>query len=117
MREDGNPRNQNRMSERAHPNESLLPQPGQSDSYNPTFHPLPGQWAQDQLNGVNIPKPNNVAMRVVDGSVEQGTELSRALKAEKAQHDYWLQYQGVIPGKPVYADPREIQNTLLPRDI
>lgn len=117
MREDGDPQNRNRMSQQPQHNKSLLPQPGQSDTFSPTFHPLPGQWAQDQLNGVPIPKPQSVGMRVVDGSVEEGTELSRALKAEKAQHDYWMQWQGVIPGKPVYADPREIQNTLLPRDI
>jgi hypothetical protein len=88
------------------PLDSLKPQPGQYDSYDPKFHPLPGQWAQDQLDGKS---KQNTRRR----HVEQ-TEIQRALQAEAKQHEYWEQWQGVKPGKPVYEDPRAFQNTLLP---
>jgi len=42
------------------------------------------------------------------------TEIQRALAAERAQHEYWEEWQGVRPGKAVYEDPRAWQNTLLP---
>lgn len=89
---------------------TLKPQPGQYDSYNPTFHPLPGQWAQDQLNGTG----RYSSSQTNHGSGHQGTEISRAIAAEKAQHEYWEKWQGVTPGRPVYEDPRAFQNTLLP---
>jgi hypothetical protein len=42
------------------------------------------------------------------------TELHKALAAERAQHEYWEQWQGIKPGKAVYENPRAWQNTLLP---
>lgn len=87
---------------------TLKPQPGQSNSYNPTFHPLPGVWAREQLerNVQYTDKPRNT-------HAEQ-TELQRALQAEHKQHEYWEEWQGVKPGKAIYENPRELQNTLLP---
>lgn len=94
------------------PMNTLKPQPGQENSYNPKFHPLPGDWAKEQLMG--------------NGSMEKGgshqpkhtghsqTEIQRALQAEAAQHNYWEEWQGVTPGKAVYENARELQNTLLP---
>lgn len=89
---------------------TLKPQPGQYDSYNPTFHPLPGEWAKNQLDG------NSSTMHKKTSSTpsRHSTELSRALAAERSQHEYWEEWQGVTPGKPVYEDPRAFQNTLLP---
>jgi hypothetical protein len=46
--------------------------------------------------------------------ISEKTEISRALAAERAQHEYWEEWQGVKPGKAVYENPRELQNTLLP---
>jgi hypothetical protein len=95
---------------------TLLPQPGQTNSYNPTFHPLPGVWAQEQLA-----KPPKYEESVkTTGQTEavtsnrHQTQLDRALSSERQQHEYWEQWQGVTPGKPVYEDPRAFQNTLLP---
>lgn len=91
------------------PMNTLKPQPGQYDSYNPKFHPLPGQWAQDQLNGTA-----QYARSREKSSTSETTEIQRALQAERAQHEYWEEWQGVKPGKAVYENPREMQNTLLP---
>ncbi len=90
------------------PMNTLKPQPGQYGSYNPTFHPLPGDWAKEQLNG-----RSTATSQTMSGS-STSTELQKALSAENAQHEYWEEWQGVKPGKAVYADPREMQNTLLP---
>lgn len=90
------------------PMNSLKPQPGQSNSYNPKFHPLPGEWAQEQLN-----KSMTYTDNARKGNAEK-TELQRALDAERAQHEYWEEWQGVKPGKAIYENPRELQNTLLP---
>lgn len=87
---------------------TLRPQPGQSDSYTRTFHPLPGQWAQQQMAGTSQPSRGESR----HGSAP--TDLSRALSAERSRHEYWERWQGVTPGKPVYEDPRAFQNTLLP---
>lgn len=91
--------------------DSLKPQPGQYDSYRPKFHPLPGDWAKEQLQrGVtyrDTPETNGLI-------VSSQTEIERALAAERAQHEYWEKWQGVTPGKAVYENPRESQNTLLP---
>jgi hypothetical protein len=87
---------------------TLLPQPGQYDSYNPTFHPLPGEWAQQQLSGKTQTRNEHTE------SNKPQTEIKRALAAERAQHEYWEEWQGVTPGKAVYEDPRAFQNTLLP---
>jgi hypothetical protein len=90
---------------------TLKPQPGQYDSYNPTFHPLPGEWAKQQLQGVHVSQTTTGSSHA---SKQPQTEIQRAIAAEKAQHEYWEKWQGVIPGKPVYEDPRAFQNTLLP---
>lgn len=92
------------------PLNTLKPQPGQEDSYNPKFHPLPGDWAKEQLNGMG----QHVRSQEKSSTLGTKTEIQRALQAEAAQHDYWEQWQGVTPGKAVYENPRELQNTLLP---
>ena len=91
------------------PLNTLKPQPGQYDTYHPKFHPLPGEWAKDQLNG-KISMPAHSQKHIGRSQ----TEIQRALSAEKAQHEYWEEWQGIHPGKPVYEDPRAFQNTLLP---
>ena len=91
------------------PMNTLKPQPGQSNSYNPKFHPLPGEWAREQLSGSMRQFPQ---LRME--SIPQRTELQKALAAEERQHRYWEEWQGVTPGKAVYENPRELQNTLLP---
>lgn len=91
------------------PMNTLKPQPGQYDSYNPKFHPLPGPWAKEQMeSGASF------STKTKKSSQGNQTELQRALAAERAQHEYWMDWQGVTPGKAVYEDPREMQNTLLP---
>lgn len=90
------------------PMNTLKPQPGQTNSYDPKFHPLPGDWAKEQLTGKSQYAHNEPRI-----NAEQ-TEIQRALNAERAQHEYWEEWQGVKPGKPVYENPREMQNTLLP---
>lgn len=92
------------------PINTLKPQPGQYDSYNPKFHPLPGVWAQEQLSG-KIPTTRGTGGGT---GTETRTELQRALASEREQHEYWEKWQGVTPGKAVYEDPRAWQNTLLP---
>lgn len=91
------------------PMNTLKPQPGQTNSYDPKFHPLPGPWAQEQLNGTAQ------YARSKETSNKSGTtEIRRALDAERTQHEYWEEWQGVRPGKAIYENPRELQNTLLP---
>lgn len=92
------------------PMNTLKPQPGQSNSYNPKFHPLPGDWAKSQLDGKSAsatPSGNAIGLKRL-------TEIGKALAAERAQHRHWEEWQGVTPGQPVYENPREMQNTLLP---
>jgi hypothetical protein len=98
---------------------TLKPQPGQSDSYNPTFHPLPGVWAKEQIaKGVQYESyeesPKSSTKPGLSTSSSSRTEIQRALADERSQHRYWEEWQGVTPGKPVYEDPRAFQNTLLP---
>ena len=93
------------------PMNSLKPQPGQWGEYNPKFHPLPGQWAKEQLSESNSATKYSAER---SGTKMHSTEIERALAAERAQHEYWEEWQGVKPGKPVYENPRELQNTLLP---
>lgn len=88
---------------------TLKPQPGQSNQYDPKFHPLPGDWAREQLQG----KKNSYEYQSHETRQPQ-TEIQRALASERAQHEYWEEWQGVKPGKAVYENPRELQNTLLP---
>ena len=91
------------------PLNTLKPQPGQYDSYHPKFHSLPGQWAQDQLNGMVQHSSSQKT-----SSTNRTTEIQRAIASERAQHEYWEEWQGMKPGKAVYEDPRAWQNTLLP---
>lgn len=93
------------------PMNTLKPQPGQYDSYNPKFHPLPGEWAKEQLSN---PQASMSSSQTRSGTRAKSTEIQRALAAERAQHEYWEEWQGIKPGKPVYENPREMQNTLLP---
>lgn len=90
---------------------TLKPQPGQTAYYDRKFHPLPGKWAQEQMNSTEgsytNPSDKNRTSR-------SSTEIDRALAAEREQHAYWEKWQGVTPGTPVYEDPRAWQNTLLP---
>lgn len=92
------------------PLNSLKPQPGQYESYAPKFHPLPGEWAKQQMNGSMEKSGSHQPKRTGNSQ----TEIQKALADERAQHDYWEKWQGVTPGKPVYEDPRAFQNTLLP---
>lgn len=101
------------------PLNTLKPQPGQYDSYHPKFHPLPGVWAKEQLNGMGTQfssMKEGRTSQTTHGSHGSGkqTEIQRALAAERAQHDYWEEWQGIKPGRAVYEDPRAFQNTLLP---
>lgn len=93
------------------PMNTLKPQPGQQDSYNPKFHPLPGEWAKQQLSGKSSMESSHQTGSSTSGSQ---TEIQRAIQAEAAQHNYWEEWQGVVPGKAMYENPRELQNTLLP---
>lgn len=94
------------------PLNTLKPQPGQYNSYHPKFHPLPGQWAKEQMMGNGYAERGGSRRQKHTG--DSRTEIDRALASEKAQHDYWEEWQGVKPGKAVYEDPRAFQNTLLP---
>jgi hypothetical protein len=91
------------------PLETLKTQPGQSDSYNPSFHPLPGPWAQKQL------EQGDSYHRKAGSTSSKSTELQRALAAENQQHEYWENYQGVTPGKAVYVNPRGMSDSLQPK--
>ena len=95
------------------PMNTLKPQPGQANSYNPKFHPLPGDWAKEQLNTGEYAKSGSNASQTTNGS-KHSTEIQKALAAERSQHEYWEKWQGVRPGEAVYENPRELQNTLLP---
>jgi hypothetical protein len=94
------------------PMNTLKPEPGQYNSYHPKFHPLPGDWAKQQLLGNEY--GTNTASQMKHGSRESSSEIQKALAAERVQHEYWEEWQGVKPGKAVYENPRELQNTLLP---
>lgn len=95
------------------PMNTLKPQPGQYDSYHPKFHPLPGEWAKEQMNARSTSTGIDFG-NGTDRPSKPHTEIQKALAAERAQHEYWEEWQGVKPGKPVYEDPRAFQNTLLP---
>lgn len=88
------------------PMNTLKREPDQWDSYNPRSYLLPGEWAKKQMED----SPRSSART----THHKSTDLDRALAAERAQHEYWEEWQGVRPGKPVYEDPRQMQNTLLP---
>ena len=92
---------------------TLKPEPGQYNSYHPKFHPLPGDWAKEQMNTGSTYGNSSKRQNGMNSSASS-TEIQRALSAERAQHEYWEEWQGVKPGKAVYENPRELQNTLLP---
>lgn len=93
------------------PMNTLKEQPGQTNSYDPKFHPLPGDWAREQLSkGLDAMSSSHER----SGVKEPSTEIHKALAAERQQHEYWEKWQGVRPGEAVYENPRELQNTLLP---
>jgi hypothetical protein len=92
------------------PMSTLKDQPGQTNPYNQTFHPLPGQWAKEQLNG-----DYKQRSYTTNGEERPKNELQRVLAAERSQHEYWEQWQGVTPGKPVYENPRAFNETMQPR--
>ncbi len=89
------------------PLNTLKPQPGQI--FNQKFHPLPGQWAQDQLNGMGQYSHSTDKSKPI-----ASTELQKALSSERQQHEYWEDWQGVKPGKPEYVNPRGISDSLQP---
>lgn len=92
------------------PMNTLKLQPGQENVYAPKFHPLPGDWAREQLNGT----ARTTQSKERSSQHHSSTEIQRAIAAERQQHEYWEEWQGVRPGKAVYENPRELQNTLLP---
>jgi hypothetical protein len=94
------------------PLNTLKPQPGQTAYDKQTYHPLPGPWAKEQLSSRSTYHTKGTKDSAAHQSID--TEIQRALAAERAQHEYWEEWQGVKPGKPVYEDPRAFQNTLLP---
>lgn len=94
------------MANRDRAMETLRPQPGQTDSYTPKFKPLPGERAKQQLEG-NVSSPSRAVP-------DKMTPLQKALAAERAQHEYWENWQGVHPAKPEYNNPREWLPTLQP---
>ena len=95
------------------PMNTLKPQPGQSNSYDPKYHPLPGPWALEQMNETNASRQES-SHRTGSSTSSHATEIQKALSAERAQHEYWEEWQGVKPARAVYENPRELQNTLLP---
>lgn len=97
------------MRENGDPTDSLLPQPGQYNAYNPTFHKLPGPWAQEQMNSQG-------SLHSRERRPRETNELQRALAAERSQHEASMRQQGITPGKAIYENPRETQNTLLPTE-
>jgi hypothetical protein len=92
---------------------TLKPQPGQTAYYDRKFHPLPGVWAQEQMDGTGESSTFEQRTRSYHRT-GKSTSLQKALADERAQHTYWEKWQGVTPGTPVYEDPRAWQNTLLP---
>ncbi len=96
------------------PLNTLKPQPGQTDYAKKSYHPLPGVWAKEQLANSVLSSSTKNGSQTSSSSSHPQNEIQRALAAERAQHEYWEQWQGVTPGRPVYEDPRQMQNTLLP---
>lgn len=97
------------------PMNTLKPQPGQTNSYNPKFHPLPGPYAQQQiLQGGKTESYHQTGESNSSQQSQMTTGLQKALASERTQHEYWEKWQGVTPGEAVYENPRELQNTLLP---
>lgn len=96
------------MRDNGDPMNDLKLQPGQINAYKPKFHPLPGPWAKQQMQG---------GMKVATPAKQRATtELQKALAAERSRIEASMRQQGIIPGKAIYENPRETQNTLLPTD-
>ena len=97
------------------PMNTLKREPGQYDSYTPKFHPLPGEWAKEQMSGSSQYGSEGASQMTRGSGTSSGsTEIQRAISSERAQHEYWEKWQGIRPGKAVYENPREMQNILLP---
>jgi hypothetical protein len=90
------------------PNAFLQPQPGQGALDKRKFHPLPGTWAKDQIEG------RNTTSTRTPKKAKSLTELQQAIAAEKRQIDESMRQQGIIPGKATYENPTQNQNVLLP---
>jgi hypothetical protein len=101
------------MRENGKPRDSLLPNPGQNNTYRPKFHPLPGDWAKEQLAN---PSRSSQATRGSGTYSKPPTDLQRALASEKQRIEESMRQQGITPGKAIYEDPRQSQNTLLPTE-
>lgn len=99
------------MRENGDPLDNLLPQPGQYGSYRPKFKPLPGENARRQLERQDAGMPESRPR-----GRPRMTQLQHALRAEARQHDASMKEQGITPGKAIYENPRESQNTLLPTE-
>jgi len=90
--------------------EYLKKQPGQVGGFSRKFHPLPGPYAQEQMNrGGKQPIERKEAHR-------PRSELQKALAEEKARIDASMKQQGITPGKAIYENPIQSQNTLLPTE-
>jgi hypothetical protein len=72
------------MRENGDPRDSLLPQPGQYDSYNPKFHPLPGEWAKQQLEG-KVRKKTESSRQKNMHPAKSALEKARS-QVKKAEH-------------------------------
>ncbi|MCA9368176.1 hypothetical protein KC887_08040 [Candidatus Kaiserbacteria bacterium] len=90
------------------PNAFLQPQPGQGALDKRKFHPLPGTWAKDQIEG------RHTTSTRTQKRAKPLTELQQALAAEKRRIDESMRQQGIIPGKAIYENPTQNQNVLLP---
>lgn len=96
--------------EDGNPAEYLKKQPGQVGGFSRKFHPLPGPYAQEQMNrGGKQPSQEARAHRPT-------SDLQKALAEEKARIEESMKQQGIIPARAVYADPVASQNTLLPTE-
>lgn len=93
------------------PMNTMKPVPGESNSYNPKEGMLPGNYAKEQLDKDTY---GSARVQLKGRGGHKQTELQKALASEASQHSYWEEWQGVTPGKPVYANPREIQDTMQP---
>lgn len=103
------------------PMNTLLTPRGASNSYNPKFHPLPGEWAKKQMESKDGQSRSSQEYGTKMNGMEESAQsprmlssLQKALASEASQHSYWEKWQGVTPGKAVFENPRELQNTLLP---
>ena len=97
------------MRENGSPQDFLKRQPGQVNPYQKKFHPLPGPWAQEQLES-----PRKAPVQVHHH--RRSTPLQHALREEQERINQSLREQGITPGQAIYENPRANQNTLLPTE-